>query len=341
VEWAGVGVGSSTQLARSALVAVDLVVRGGEVHDGTGADPVRADVLVREGRIAAIARGSGRVLAPDAAQRPRRRTPLRRARARGLRTGQDVALDMHTRPFGFTFLATALPAWALEGGPARLGELLADRDARARMSTHRSIFGAGGDWSRVVLLDNPFWPGYARRDLASIAADRGQEPFDAVCDLLQAAPSEQQALMASIRCYTEEQQAEAFADPLCMPCTDATTLAPDGPLAGSVFHGAYTWATWFYRFMTRERKLLTPAEAIRRLTGLPARRLGLADRGVLRVGAPADLAVFDPALFAEQGSEWEPNRLAAGMRHVVVNGTLTLADGALTGARGGRVLRRR
>jgi len=92
--------------------------------------------------------------------------------------------------------------------------------------------------------------------------------------------------------------------------------------------------------MTRERRLLTPAEAIHRLTGLPAARLGLTDRGVLRVGARADIAVFDPATFAEQGSEWEPNRLATGMRHLVVNGAVTLADGVLTGSRAGRVLRR-
>jgi N-acyl-D-amino-acid deacylase len=125
-----------------------------------------------------------------------------------------------------------------------------------------------------------------------------------------------------------------------MPGSDATTLAPDGPLGEAVFHGAYTWAAWFWRFMVRETGLLRPAEAIHRLSGAPAERLGLRDRGVLRRGARADLAIFDPEAFCERGTVHEPNRLAAGMRHVVVNGAVALRDGALTDARRGEVLRR-
>ena len=77
-----------------------------------------------------------------------------------------------------------------------------------------------------------------------------------------------------------------------------------------------------------------------RLTGQPAERIGLSDRGVLREGARADLAVFDPQAFAERGTVFEPTVLAAGMRHVLVNGVPTLADGELTGDRAGMVLRR-
>jgi N-acyl-D-amino-acid deacylase len=258
------------------------------------------------------------------------------ARARGL----DVAFDMHTRLFGFTFLSTALPAWALAEGAGRLADLLRDRSARERMRSHRSILSAGGDWARIALLDNDVWPAYARRDLASIAAERGQEPLDAVYDLLLACGDEPQRLMVTIACYTEEQQRAAFAHPLCVPGSDATTLAPDGPLGEAVFHGAYTWAAWFWRFMVRETGLLSPAEAVHRLSGAPAERLGLRDRGVLRRGARADLAIFDPETFGERGTVHEPNRLAAGMRHVVVNGAVALRAGGLTGARSGDVLRR-
>jgi len=120
-----------------------------------------------------------------------------------------------------------------------------------------------------------------------------------------------------------------------------TTLAPDRPLAGAVFHGAYSWAAWFFRFMVRKRRALGEVEAIHRLTGLPARVLGLADRGVLRLGARADIAVFDADDFGERATTFEPNLFAAGMRHVVVNGALAFADGALTGARADEVLRRR
>jgi len=95
----------------------------------------------------------------------------------------------------------------------------------------------------------------------------------------------------------------------------------------------------YYRFMVREERLLTPAEAVHRLAGLPARRIGLTDRGVLRPGARADAAVFDPETFAERGTTFEPNQLAVGTRHVFVNGVHTLRDGALTGDRGGMALR--
>jgi N-acyl-D-aspartate/D-glutamate deacylase len=254
--------------------------------------------------------------------------------------GLDVEFDMHTRLYGLTHLYAALPPWVLAEEPARQAELLREPAARERMRPHRSILSAGADWSRIVLLDNPFWPQYARRDLASIATDRGQEPLDAVYDLLLGAVEAPHRLMVIIHAYTEDEQREAFAHPLCVPGSDATTLAPDGPLADSWFHGAYTWASWFYRFMVRDEKLLTPAQAVHKLTAQPAARIGLSDRGVLRAGARADVTVFDGERFAERGTTFEPNRLATGVRHVFVNGVHTLRDGELTGERAGRVLLR-
>jgi N-acyl-D-aspartate/D-glutamate deacylase len=254
--------------------------------------------------------------------------------------GQDVAFDMHTRTFGLTNLYAALPPWALALGRDELAAALEDPDRRDAMRDHRSILSAGGDWSRVVLLDNDVWPAYARHDIASIAADRGVEPLDAVYDLLLGGIDELHRLMVTINAYSEEQQREAFAHPLCVPGSDATTLAPDGPLRESFFHGAYTWAAWFWRFMVRDERLLDPAEAVHRLTGAPAERIGLADRGRLVAGARADVVVFDPEGFEERGTTFEPNRLAAGMRHVLVNGVPALRDGRPTGARAGQVLRR-
>ena len=142
-------------------------------------------------------------------------------------------------------------------------------------------------------------------------------------------------------CHTEAQQRETFQHPLCMPGSDATTLAPDGPLAGSSLHGAYTWAAWFYRFAVRQERLLTPTEAVRRLTGVPAERLGLDRSRRAAAGAAADVVVFDSDTLTERGTTYEPNQLATGVRHVVVNGAVTLRDGELTGERAGQVLRRR
>lgn len=261
---------------------------------------------------------------------------VERARA----AGQDVAFDMHTRLFGFTYLAAALPSWAQAGGAAALRAHLASPSDRRRMAGFRSILSAGADWSRIVLLDNDLWPDYGRRPIAAIAAERRQEPFDCICDLLQPAVERLQSLMVMIQAYSPAQQHEVFAHPDCMPASDATTLAPDGPLAKSVFHGAYTWAAWFWRTMVVETGRLGEGDAIHKLTGQPAARLGLADRGRLAPGYRADLVVFDPSSFGERGSTFEPNRLATGMRHVLVNGEATLTDGHLTGRRAGVVIRR-
>jgi N-acyl-D-amino-acid deacylase len=92
--------------------------------------------------------------------------------------------------------------------------------------------------------------------------------------------------------------------------------------------------------MVRDEGLLTPADAVHRLTGQPAERIGLSDRGVLREGARADVVVFDAERFSERGTVYEPNLLADGIQHLVVNGVPTLRDGRLTGERGGMVLRR-
>ena len=88
------------------------------------------------------------------------------------------------------------------------------------------------------------------------------------------------------------------------------------------------------------RGVLSPTEAVHRLCGAPAERIGLEDRGVLKSGAFADIAVFDHDAFSERGTTFEPNQLAVGMSHVIVNGTPVLRDGELTGHRPGRVLRR-
>ena len=147
--------------------------------------------------------------------------------------------------------------------------------------------------------------------------------------------------MVIIHAYTEEQQREAFAHPLCVPGSDATTMAPDGPLAGQVFHGAYTWAAWYLRFCVQQEQVLSLPEAVRRLTE-PA---GRADRDPRprrppsRAPTPTSRSSTRSA-FREEGTTFDPSRLATGMDTVIVNGVVTLSGGTLTGSRNGAVLRR-
>jgi N-acyl-D-amino-acid deacylase len=259
---------------------------------------------------------------------------------RAQKQGVDVAFDMHTRPFALTYLHIALPAWALAASPEELRRLLRNRDTREKLKTYSSMLTAAGDWRRVMLLDNPIVPEYAFRDLAVISDERGQDPLDTIYDVLVEATDRLHDLLVIIESYTPDQQASVFAHPMCMPASDATTMAPDGPLADSIFYGAYTWASWFYHFMVQERKALDPAAAVHKLTGMPAQALGLKDRGICRRGMRADLTIFDPNTFSERGTRLKPNVLAEGVAHVLVNGVPTLSEGRLTGERAGVVIRR-
>jgi len=259
------------------------------------------------------------------------------ARDRGL----DVEFDMHTRLFGTTNLSTMLPAWAMYGTVADIAKRLEDTDIRRQFREYPNILTtlADNDWSRIVLVRSKALPEYSQMSIADIATQRGTDVFDAIYDILLADIGDLHGPMIVAHAYNEDDIRPAFLHDRCMVGSDATALATDGPLACQCFHGAFTWAAWFFRHFVRDTALLTAPEAIRRMTSLPATRLGLSDRGVLRPGACADIAIFDPQNFAERGTTFEPNQVATGMTHVIVNGIVALEDGQLTGNRGGRVLR--
>lgn len=257
-----------------------------------------------------------------------------------IRSGLNVAFDMHTRLFSLTFLHAMLPPWVNEDHPEKLRELLAQPSVRDAILRHKSIVTGSGNWQRLVLLDNAVYPQYARLNFEQIGALRRQPPGEAAIDLLAGSLASARPPMVIAFVYDADDQELAFAHPQCVPGSDATTLCTSGPLSQSSFHGAYSWAAFFYRFAVRERRFLTPEQAVRRLTSMPAQILGLADRGSLRSGHYADIAVFEPERFGEATTTFEPNHIAIGMRHVIVNGRLTLSDGEFTGQRAGRIVRR-
>jgi N-acyl-D-aspartate/D-glutamate deacylase len=262
---------------------------------------------------------------------------VERARADGV----DIAFDAHTRLFGITNLNVVLPPWALEGGIQSIAARLADPAARAEMKRYNSLissFGLGG-WENVFVLDAPHTPETRERSIADLATG-GKDPYDVMHDVLLAHVDEIHRPMCICWSYHEDQLALAFSHPLCMVGSDATTLSPDGPLGDTAFHGAYTWASWYFRRMVRERGLLSSHEAVHRLTALPADRMGMRDRGRVAPGMRADLAVLDPDGFRENGTVEDPNRLASGVIHVVINGQIALEGGHATGIRAGHVLRR-
>lgn len=258
-----------------------------------------------------------------------------------VRDGLDVAFDMHTRLFGTTNLSAVLPPWALEGGKLAIEKRLRSAATRTEMRAHPNILAtlARRNWDRIVVFDSSANPEISRKSIAEIARERDIDPYDAIYDILLAEIDRLHEVMAIAHVYRAEDIQPAFLHPQCMIGSDATALAPDGPLAGKFFHGAYSWAAWFWRHFVCDTRLLKPEEAVRRLTSLPARRLGLANRGVLRPGAFADVIAFDPAIFSEQATLFAPNQIARGMRHVIVNGVVSWQASGATGVHAGKVLR--
>lgn len=252
--------------------------------------------------------------------------------------GQDVAFDMHTRAFSYTFLHAMLPSWALQGGLGNLRDIIRDESARSRIHAHPSIVSGGG-WSSVVLVESKTAGEFSNLTFDEIGRLLSMAPADAALELLCRSADAATPLMIMRPIYTPEDQELAFAHTLCMPGSDATALCPDGPLAEASFYGAYSWASWFYRFAVRERRFLKPEAAIHKLTGQPAAVLKLKDRGALAPGCFADIAVFDPENFGERATDRYPNRKAGGMAFVVVNGELALDNNEITNRRAGQVLR--
>jgi len=256
--------------------------------------------------------------------------------------GLDIAFDMHTRDYGITNLSAILPPWAMEGGKGSLEKRLRDSKVRAEFKIYPNIVvaEAQGRWDKMILFGCKAVPEFSQRSVADISKQMGVDPLDAIYDVLLAEIEHFSEIMVIELIYDESDLRLPFSHPDCMVGSDATALGTDGPLHDKYFHGAYTWAAWFFRHFTRERKTLTAEEAVRRLTSLPAERFGIRERGVLRKGAWADVAVFDPVRFGERGTIFQPNQVAAGMMHVLVNGTVTLRGGQLTGERNGHVVRR-
>ena len=255
--------------------------------------------------------------------------------------GMDVGFDSHTRLHGITNLSAALPAWAFEGGPSKLAARLRDANTREEFRRTESLISKHEiiGWDRVLLYSSQGSPELAGKNFEELAPPGG-DVFDIMFDVLLTECENPHQSLVIFHSYEEEWLRETFRHPLCTIESDATALGTDGPLAGAVFLGAYTWAAWFFRRFVRETGDFTIEEAVHKLSAAPADRIGLSGRGRIQEGAQADLVVFDAERFGECGTLEAPSQLAEGVTHVVVNGGVTMESGTFTGRRTGQVLRR-
>jgi N-acyl-D-amino-acid deacylase len=258
---------------------------------------------------------------------------------RARQSGLDVAFDMHTRVWGELNISAMLPLWALAGSREEIDARLGNKAERERIKEYpgyvrRFVRIPGPEEMMVVLTRDPSLVGQTVAELTP----RGQDPLDTLLDILRSEGDDIHRPQILIRMYPEDELASFYEHPHCAVGSDATALSLNGPLGDEVFYGAFTWASWFLRRIVRERQTLSLPEAIRRVTSLPAERIGLDDRGVLKPGARADLAMFDFERVSESGTLEAPNQLAKGTAHVIVNGVVALRGGVVTDARAGTVL---
>jgi len=268
---------------------------------------------------------------------------IRAARARGL----DVTADVYPYAAASTGLAACLPPWAIEGGVQKmLGRL---RDPATRQRIRADILRETNEWENIYLgsggAQGVLVSSVVKRELeglqgkriSEIAREQGKDELDALFDLVLADNGQTGAIYFMM---DEGDLRAALREPFVSICTDSGARATDGPLSGSKSHprgwGSYPRVLSRY---VREERLLTLEEAVHKMTGRPAARVGLRDRGVLREGAFADITVFDAGRVRDRATFEEPNQYPEGIEYVVVNGQLEVDGGRRTTANAGRPLR--
>jgi N-acyl-D-amino-acid deacylase len=251
------------------------------------------------------------------------------AKARGV----DILLDQYPYTAYQTGLATiALPGWAVAGTPKALAERLREPQTRERVRSQMPDL----DWSAVTIAACPPHPAYPGRSVAELAREADTEPQDWVLDLL----SEGEAWISAAHfAMSEDDVRFVLQNPDVSIGSDAVAQAP---LPGADLTHPRTYGT-FARILShyvRDEAVLSLPEAVRKMTSLPARRLGWSERGVLRAGAIADIAIIDLAEIGERASFTRPHALATGVERVFVAGSVAFESGQATGLRRGKILKK-
>jgi N-acyl-D-amino-acid deacylase len=265
------------------------------------------------------------------------------ARASGL----DITADTYAYTAWFNDMSAFVPPWAHEGGNEKMVERLKDPATRARIVKDIETPSAAWDneWDEVPgpesilvgVVKNPALRSLQGQTLAAIAKSRGKEPIETLLDIL---VEDNGYTGCAVFGMQEDDVALALVQPWISINNDSSGTSPEGLLGEEHPHPrAYGTFPRILRKYVREEHRLILEDAIRKFTALPAQRMRLTDRGVLKRGLWADVVVFDPAAIADRSTFSSPNELAIGMRWVLVNGVPVIADGQMTGAKPGRVLR--
>jgi N-acyl-D-amino-acid deacylase len=261
--------------------------------------------------------------------------------------GMDVSGDTYAYTAWFNSLSAFIPAWAHDGGDVMLIERLKDPAMRARI--RKDMMTPSNEWDNEwqeingpqdiligVVQNLKLLPLQGKR-LSEVAKMQNKDPMDALFDLL---IDDNAATGVAVFGMSEPDIVLALQQPWVAFDNDSSGTSPEGILGQEHPHPrAYGTFPRILRKYVREEKRLTLEDAIRKCSALPAQRMRLTDRGVLKAGMWADVVVFDPATVRDLATFENPNQLSEGMEYVLVNGVAVIDQGKQTGALPGKVLR--
>ena len=257
---------------------------------------------------------------------------MEQARQRGV----EVNCDVYPYIAGSTTITTLLPTWTLAGGVEKMLDRL--KDKRTTQSIKREVAaGLMAGWHGIFIAECPSKKEYEGESLEDILkeTDRFDDPYEGLFDLLLEIEGN-----ATIILFTmdEDDVRTVMSSPLSSFISDSWVTAPDA--GGKPHPRAYGTFPRVLGKYVREEKLLTLEQAIRKMTSLPAGKIGLKSRGILREGFWADVVIFDQAVIKDQATFDDPHQYPKGIEYVIVNGQVVVDHGRLTGVRPGKILRR-
>ena len=260
--------------------------------------------------------------------------------------GLKIGANMYTYTAAGTGLDACLPPWTEDGGYPALFKRLRDPAAREKISSQvkidsdewENLYLAAGSPDKILLVgfkSEKLKP-LTGKSLAEVAKTRGQDPITTIMDLI---AEDESRIDAIYFLMSEENVKKEIAKPWISFGSDEASQAPEGVFLKSNPHPrAYGNFARVLGKYVREEKVISLAEAVRRLSGLPATNLGLDHRGFIKEGMFADVVVFDPATIADRATFEKPHQYAIGVKQVFVNGVQVIKDGEHTGAKPGRAL---
>ncbi|UFS70746.1 D-aminoacylase [Geomonas sp. RF6] len=297
------------------------------------------DEAVRIGREAEVRVQISHLKAMGQSNRGGARKVLERlAKARG--TGVDIAADQYPYHASATTLSAIVPQWAHEGGVASLLERLQDQELSERIMAEMAREIAQREGASGIVVSNCATRAnrpLSGRTLEQVGRHWGCTPEEAAARLI---VEEEGAVGAIFFSMAEEDVEEILKERGVAVGSDGNALEAGGAAGEATHPRSYGTFPRVLGHYVRERQLLSLESAVHKMTGLPAQRIGLSDRGVIRPGFAADLVLFDPATIADRADYSQPHRYAQGVVHLFVDGEPVIENGKGTGNLPGRVLRR-